>query len=187
MKKSLLLVSLLLWLTSPLLAQKYMTRTGHISFLSKAPIEDIEAHNRQVTSILNTEDGNLVFSMLMNSFQFEKELMQEHFNEKYVESEKYPKATFKGKITQLDEVDFTKEGTYPVVVAGSISIHGVSKDISTPGTLKIAAGSIEATAEFALKVADFEIEIPSVVRENIAESVNVFVNMKYEPLNKAGK
>ena len=97
-------------ITSSLFAQKFMTKTGHISFFSKAPLENIEANNTQVSSILDASTGDIVFSMLMKSFNFQKALMQEHFNEKFIESDKYPKAEFKGKIANLSSIDFKKEG-----------------------------------------------------------------------------
>jgi hypothetical protein len=187
MKKFILFSSIFLLFAGPLAAQKYLTRTGHTWFFSSTPVEDIEAHNHQVTSILDTENGELVFSLLMKSFQFEKALMQEHFNEKYVESEKFPKSTFKGKITNLDAIDFSQDGEYKTQVEGELSIHGVSQSIQAKGKLIVSGQSIEAKAEFPVKVEDYEIEIPSVVRDNIAEEILVTVAMKYEPFKKNGK
>ena len=163
-------------------AQRQMTRTGHIWFISETPLETIEAHNNQVTSILDTEKGDIVFQALMKGFQFEKALMQEHFNEKYVESDKYPKAVFKGSVTNLNEVDFLKDGNYPAKVKGSLTIHGVTKEVETEGQIKVEDGKVSTTAEFPITVADYEIKIPSVVRDNIAKEVKVFVDVKYEAM-----
>lgn len=165
-------------------AEKYITKSGHVSFFSEAPLENIEANNNQVTSILDTETGEMVYSLLMKSFQFEKALMQEHFNEKYVHSEKYPKSTFQGKIVDMSAIDFSKNGTYEVEVAGTLNLHGVSKEISSKGTIEVKDGEILADAKFDLTLADYDIKIPSTVADNIAEVVEVTVDMDYKPLNK---
>src|SRR5690606_39483792 len=108
----LLCIAMLVVLTQPLLAQRYLDRAGRASFYSKAPLEDIEAHTDQALCVLDAASGEVAASMLMKSFQFEKALMQEHFNEKYVESDKYPKATFAGKITNLADINLSQNGTY---------------------------------------------------------------------------
>jgi polyisoprenoid-binding protein YceI len=165
-------------------AQKFFTKTGTIDFYSETPMEKIEAKNQQVISVLNTEDGEMAFSVLMKGFNFEKALMQEHFNEKYVESDKYPKATFKGKITNLEEVNFSKAGEYKVTVAGEMNLHGVAKEVEAEGKLTISDGKITGVSSFELLLADFGIEIPKVVKDNIAESITIVVNSTYEPYNK---
>ena len=169
---------------SEIFAQKYMTRTGHIWFFSHTDIEDIEAHNHQSTSIIDLEKGEMAFAVLMNGFQFEKALMQEHFREKYVESEKFPKASFKGRITNADDFDFSKEGTYEVKVSGELTIHGVTKEVETTGTLQIKGEEILGKAKFQVEPEAFDIKIPSVVRDNIAKNVDVNVDIKYTALNQ---
>lgn len=163
-------------------AQKHMTRTGHIWFYSHTPVEDIEAHNNQVNSVIDAESGEMVFAVLMKGFQFEKALMQEHFNEKYVESSKFPKASFKGKITNLDEIDFSQDGTYKAKVTGQLTIHGVTNDIETEGEIKVEGGKVSATALFQTAVKDYDIKIPKVVEDNIAKIIDIHVEMAYEPL-----
>ena len=165
-------------------AQKYMTRTGHIWFFSHTDIEDIEAHNHQSTSIIDLEKGEMAFAVLMNGFQFEKALMQEHFREKYVETEKYPKASFKGKIVNAKEFDFSKDGTYEVKVSGELTIHGVTKEIETMGTLEIKGEEILGKAKFQVEPEAYDIKIPSVVRDNIAKNVDVNVDIKYSAMNQ---
>ena len=183
MKKTIIAILALLTvgLTTVNAQGKYFTRNGYIKFYSHAPMEDIEAHNRQVTSFLDTDNGELVFSVLMKSFQFEKALMQEHFNENYVESDKYPKATFKGKILNPESVDFKKDGVYTVKVEGDMTIHGVTNKVTTDGTITVKGGKVMANAKFPIAVADYKIEIPAVVRDNIAKEVEVTVDMTYEP------
>ncbi|MEO1448051.1 MAG: YceI family protein [Bacteroidota bacterium] len=160
-------------------AQKYLTRNGNITFHSETPLETIEAAHNQVTSVLDASNGQLAFSVLMKGFQFEKALMQEHFNEKYVESDKYPKATFKGSIQNLDEIDFNTDGTYTAKVSGEMTMHGKTHPVETVGTLEIKDGKIVAKSEFDLAVADYDIKIPSVVRDNIAKVIHVKVQMQY--------
>ena len=160
-------------------AQKYMTKNGHIDFFSHTSIEDIKADNNQVASILDISSGELVFQALMKSFHFEKSLMEEHFNENYVESEKYPKSTFTGSITDLGSVDFQKEGKYEVIVKGELSIHGVSKEVSAEAIIEVTDNGISASSTFTIKPEDYKIEIPGVVREKIAKEMKVNVSMKY--------
>lgn len=181
MKKLVLIITIFAATSLQVQAQKYMTRTGHIKFFSHTAIEDIEANNHQVTSIIDTESGEFAFAVLMKGFQFEKALMQEHFNEKYVESDKFPKASFKGNITNLEEIDFSKDGSYKALVEGKLTIHGVTKEVKTEGTIDVKDGKIMANAVFPITVADYEIKIPSVVRDNIAKEVETTVEMSYAP------
>jgi hypothetical protein len=183
--KTLILSTLLVLTVSFSQAQeKYFTRTGHISFFSKAPLEDIEAHNKQATSILNVSNGELVFSVLMKGFEFEKALMQEHFNETYMESEKFPKAAFKGKIDNFSDIDFTKDGEYDVKVSGDLEIHGVSKPYTAGGTLVIKGKSIKADSKFNVKASEHGVKIPSGKADNISNSLEITVDMNYEPYGK---
>ena len=111
-------------LSTSLFAQdKYFTKTGKISFFSKAIIENIEAHNRSVTCVLDTKTGNVQFSVPIKGFEFEKALMQEHFNENYLESDKYPRGEFKGQIVNNSEIDYTKDGVFQGKVKGKLTIH----------------------------------------------------------------
>ncbi len=160
---------------------KYFTREGKIEFLSKAPLEDITAINKKVTCILDIESGQMEFSVLMKAFEFEKALMQEHFNENYVESDKYPKAIFKGEIKNKDSVNFAKDGAYPVTVSGKMTIHGVTNDVSYPGNIMVKAGTVSGTAEIEIKLKDYEISIPKVVKDNIAETVKVTIHVNMNP------
>lgn len=162
-------------------AQKYFTREGKISFSSEAPLERIEANNHKATSVLDMETGKLEFAVLIKAFQFEKALMQEHFNENYMESSKFPKSIFKGEIVNLSDVNLSKDGTYKVNVKGQLTIHGVTNEVEAPGTITVSNGEISATSNFDVAVADYEIEIPSVVREKIAKTVQISVDLNYQP------
>ncbi len=183
--KSISILLLLIGLSFITEAQnRYFTRTGYIKFFSTSAVENIEAHNRQVTSFLDIKTGEMVFAVLMKSFEFEKALMQEHFNENYVESDKFPKSTFKGNITNLAEINFAKDGNYEAIVSGDLTIHGVTKPIKSKGTITVKAGNIIAKTVFPVTVADHDIKIPSLVRDNIAKVVEVSVDMTYEKFEK---
>lgn len=163
-------------------SQKYMTKNGYIGFYSHTPLEDIKADNNQVASVIDISTGEMVFQVLIKSFRFEKALMEEHFNENYMESEKYPKATFKGKITNISSVNFSKNGTYPVTVEGDITIRDITKKISATGDIEVTTGALNANADFNITPEDYKIKIPGVVRDNIAKIMEVTVTMKYAPV-----
>ncbi len=165
-------------------AQKFMTKNGYIGFYSHTPVEDIKADNNQVASVLDVSTGEIAFQVLIKSFQFEKALMQEHFNENYLESDKFPRSTFSGKITNISEVNFSKTGKYETTVEGDLLIHGVTKKISAKGSFEVAENSINATSKFNIQPEDYNINIPGVVRNNIAKTIEVTVNMKYTPVEK---
>lgn len=175
-------LSLLLTFSITVEAQKFITKTGNISFYSSAPLEDIEAHNDQVNAALNTKTGDLVFKVLIRSFQFEKALMQEHFNENYMESHKYPASTFQGKITNMQDIDFEKEGTYTAEIEGKLTIHGVTNEISEKGTFTVKDDAIHGKTTFNVLVEDYDIKIPKAVVNNIAESIEVTVDVELKPL-----
>lgn len=162
-------------LVQPVVAQRYMDRAGHASFYSKAPLEDIEAHTDQALCILDASSGEVAASLLMKSFQFEKALMQEHFNEKYVESDKYPKATFTGKITNMNDINLSQNGTYTARVEGEITIHGETRPLTTDIEFVVQDNNVRASGSFPLRVKDFKITIPTLVVRNIAEVIEVRV------------
>lgn len=161
--------------------QKFFTRDGKIKFSSDTPMEKIEGLSNSATCILDITTGEMAWKVLVKGFQFQKSLMQEHFNENYMESDKFPNATFSGKITNLGEINFGKDGTYNAVVSGKMTIHGVTKDFSTNGALTVGGGKIKLNAGFNAACADYNISIPSVVRDNIAKEIKVLVDASLEP------
>ncbi|MCA1762742.1 MAG: YceI family protein [Flavobacteriales bacterium] len=163
---------------------KFFTRNGTITFFSSTPVEDIKAENYNATAVLDAATGAMEFSLLMKSFNFKKALMQEHFNENYVESDKFPKATFKGTIVNLDEIDFGKDGSYPATVKGDLTIHGETKPVETTGTIDVKDGKVITASSFMVAPEDYKIEIPGVVRDKIAKKIEVSVNTELEPLNR---
>lgn len=163
----------------PAAAQKYTAEKAFISFFSDAAIEDITADNTKVTTIFNSSTGDVAFSVPMKEFKFAKSLMQEHFNEKYIESEKFPKATFQGKVSDFDA---SKKGPQQCHAAGKLTIHGVTKDIDVPGTMEVDGKKITMKSKFMVKVADYNITIPQLLFQNIAEEVEVTVDFTYKPM-----
>lgn len=165
----------------------YSTKKGRVSFYSKAPLENIEAHNDEAAGFIDSGNGDVAFSVLIKSFKFEKALMQEHFNTSYMESDKFPKATFLGKIKDPGTVQWNVNGTYQVTVEGTLTIHNVSKPLATGATITIKDGIVSSNARFNVHVADFAIKVPSVVSQNIAETVEVTVDCRYAPLQNPQK
>lgn len=161
--------------------QRYITRDGHISFFSEAPLENIEAHNHQVISLLDIEKGEVVASMFIKAFEFDKSLMQEHFNENYLESDKFPKATFQGVFKAEHPIDVTNNGTYQVETDGKLTLHGVTKSVKVAGTLEVKDNTVLVKAKFKIAIRDYNIDVPSIVVKNIAEIVEVTLDLKYSP------
>ena len=154
-------------------AQIYMGKTCEISFFSKGPIEDIAAINKTARPILNTTSNEVAFKVTIKGFEFEKKLMEEHFNEKYMESDKYPYATFLGKINE--PIDYKKDGTYKVTVTGKLTMHGVEKERTIEGTATVKGGEISFETKFNVALKDHNIEVPTLVAQNIAEVVEVTI------------
>ena len=161
---------------------KYYTKSGKIDFYSKAPLEDIEAKNKSVICVLDTQTGTLQFSVLIKGFEFKNEEMQDHFNSDYLESDKYPKAEFKGQILNNSSINYTQPGTYPAQVKGLLTIHGITKEVQTNGTITTTTDGLKASATLTIQVADYNIKIPALVRDKIAKTVKIIVDCNLDPL-----
>lgn len=161
---------------------KYMGNEGEITFYSHTPIEDITASNEKVAAVIDSKTGAVAIIVPMDQFQFEIKLMQQHFNENYVESEKYPKATFSGLISGMDEADYLVPGTHQVRVTGKMTIHGITKEIATDGSIEISATDLTARTKFLLNPEDYGIKIPKVVRKNIAEKMEITAELVCAPI-----
>ena len=162
---------------------RYFTRSGKVHFFSKAALENIEALNTKGTSVIDFKTGQMEFAVLMKAFEFEKELMMEHFNENYVESDKYPKTTFKGTVTNIASVDLNKDGIYPVQIKGELTLHGVTKETSAEGTMEVKAGKFIGKSNFVIILADYKIDIPSVVKDKISKTIKIDVTAAYEKMS----
>lgn len=163
---------------------KYFTRTGTLQFFSETPVENIAATNHQSSSIFDIESGEIAVSAQMKGFEFEKALMQEHFNENYVESEKFPTATFKGRIKNYDKSSFKINEEYKIEVEGDLTLHGVTKKIISSATLLKSEKDIKAISSFNVAVSDFDIKIPAAVVDNISKSIQVHVDLLLQPYQK---
>lgn len=151
--------------------QLYMTKTGQTSFFSETPMENISAVNNQVIVILNTSNGEVAIKMQQRGFHFPNKLMEEHFNENYMETEKFPSPVFTGKIKEA--IDYSRDGNYAVNVDGVIDMHGVKQNRSFKGQVSISGGQITLISSFEVKLTDHKIEVPTLVLTKIAESISV--------------
>jgi len=165
-----IIIIILLISSITLQAQKFIGKSGEISFFSEAPMEDIKAINNKVSAVYDGETKQLVFQLDIKDFIFPKSLMQEHFNENYLESDIYPKSIFKGKV-------ISQEGKN-TIVEGSLTIHGKTNKIKVEGTLKQEKKTVNISAEFTVKLEDYDIEIPTIVMYKIAEEIEVKVNIE---------
>jgi hypothetical protein len=181
--KRLTLIFILSYVFFATSAQKFITRNGHIGFYSHTLMEDIKADNDQVAGVLDVSTGEMVFQALIKSFHFANPLMEEHFNENYMESDKIPKSSFKGKISNLTEINLSKNGIYEVIVKGDLTIHDVTHMISTKGTIEVVNGGINASSKFNIAPEDYKIGIPGVAREKINNNLEVTVSMRYAPVD----
>ncbi|MBS2100027.1 YceI family protein [Carboxylicivirga linearis] len=166
--------------TAALSQSKYKADEGMVSFFSSAPLEDIYAENKTVVSLVDLSTREIAFVITIVDFQFEKSLMQTHFNDKYMESHKYPKATFLGNIISPNELK--NPGNYKVKVKGDLTIHGVIQNIEVDGEIIIGEAEVEASSEFTVKLEDYKVKIPRLLVRNIAEEVLVKINLTYYPV-----
>jgi len=181
MKKVLVSVMAVAFSTG-MFAQIFIAKTCEISFFSASPLENIEAVNKACKPIINTATNDIQMKIVVSAFQFDKPLMQEHFNENYMESEKFPNAVFKGKINE--KIDWAKDGEYKVTVTGKLLVHGVEKDRTVDGTVKIRGQEITISSKFNIHIADHGIQVPSLYVQNIAEDVETKINAVLEPYKK---
>ena len=175
--KKLILVFFLITQTLLSQAQKYVAESSAVSFFSHGAIEDIAAKNSKSMSIFNMATDDIVFAIPIKDFEFEKSLMKEHFNEKYLETEKFPKANFQGKISGFQN---TISGEQQAKGVGKLTIHGVTKEIDMPGTVEVVNGKLVMKSKFTVKLKDYNIAIPQLLWQNIAEEVEVKIEFTYK-------
>ena len=165
-------------------AQVFNTSTGNVNFVSKTKFEEFSATNSQVSAAISADKGVIQFKVPVNSFQFEKALMQTHFQENYMESATFPTSTFKGKIKDLTSVKFNTDGVYDVVTDGSFEMHGVTKEISVPGKITVKGSSLKLNAVFTILCSDYEIKIPKNNVSSVSNSINISVDCNLLPKKK---
>lgn len=178
--KKILFSTILIICSNLVFSQKFFTKNGSISFFSKTTIENIQADNNQVMSVLNAQTGELQFSLLIKGFHFQKALMEEHFNENYLESDQFPKATFKGTIADISKINFLKDAVYPVLVSGDLTMHAVTNKVNSKGYINIKEGKITGSAVFIIALADYKIAIPKLVENKISKTIEIKVNCLYD-------
>jgi hypothetical protein len=165
-------------LTATSYAQKYSTEKTFVSFFSDAAIEDITAENTKTAGVFNAATGDIAFSVPIKDYEFAKSLMKEHFNEKYMETEKYPKSTYQGKVSGYDP---NATGVQNVKATGKLTIHGVTKDVELPGTIEKQGDKLVMKSKFIVKLEDYNIAIPQLLWQNIAEQVEVTADFTFKP------
>ncbi len=159
--------------------QRFFAEKPVITFFSDGVVEDISARNEKVTSIFDAINGEIAYLMSVKDFQFSNKLMQVHFNEKYMESEKFPKASFQGKISGFN---YAAGGKQQVKATGKLTIHGVTKPVEIPGTIEVTGSTLSMQSKFVIKLEDYNIKVPQIVWQNIAQQVEVSLNFLYRPL-----
>lgn len=178
MKSTYLIILFALFGYSLRAQQILVSNNARVSFFSSTVVEDIEGISNTGSSVIDAKTGNLIFRVNNTSFQFKKKLMQEHFNENYMESEKYPVSAFKGALAE--PLNLNLDGVRTVMVEGNLTIHGVTKNYKTKAEITVSKGSLIANAVFKVKIADHGIEIPTLVFKNIAEYVEVRIKAEYK-------
>lgn len=162
-------------------AQSYVGKSVKLSLFSSTPVEDIKAVNVKGTAVLVGNTREIVVQAPIKGFEFDRKMMQEHFNENYMESDKYPMAKFKGTIDQV--IDFTKDGEYNVTVNGTLTVHGVDKIRSIQGKVIVKDGAVQILTEFKVPCADHKIKIPTLIITKVAEIISIKVDGKLNPVN----
>lgn len=161
----------------------FFTDSGYVNFSSDAPLEFIQASSNELAGILNISDLTFSFTVPMVSFQgFNSALQRTHFNENYMESEKFPNATFKGKI--IEEIEFTTEGTYQIRAKGNLNVHGIDHDRIIRCTIQVESGRISVESSFEVPLDDHRIKIPSIVQQKIAEVIDVIIRCEMGPMDQ---
>jgi hypothetical protein len=155
----------------------FKTNTGNVSFFSETPAMNIEANSQVLSSIISPDNNTLAFSVQNTSFHFKNALMEEHFNEKYIESDKYPRSSFSGKINE--QIDLRKEGVYKVTATGKLNIHGVEQLRTISGDLTISKNKLHLNSSFMVKLVDHKIEVPTLVFEKVAEEIKITVDSDF--------
>ncbi len=184
MKKILLSLVLALACIAAQAQTKFFTKNGKIVFdaTSASSPEKISGTNEKATSILEVTTGALEFAVLMKAFNFEKALMQEHFNENYVESDEFPKAIFKGSVLNMSSVDLKKDGEYKVNIKGMLTLHGETKEVTATGTLTVKDNAVtNGKSKFSIPLQDYKIEIPSLVKDKVAKDAQIIVDINFQP------
>jgi len=162
-------------------AQDYLTRNGNISIYSHTDLEDVKGNNNEVVSLLNSATGSFDFKVAIKSFHFAKAAMEDHFNdENYMETDKYPKAGFSGKISNMADINFSKDGVYTVTVSGNLTVKDVTKPVTAKGTITVKNGKVSVQSMFTVKRKDYHVMGQSFVQSKLSDDIQITVNCDYD-------
>lgn len=181
MKIKIFIVLLIFAFSSDIYAQKLITKEGKIEIFSQTPLFTIEAVNNKVASILNTQTGDMVVSTLVRSFKFKEALVEEHFNENYMDSEKYPKAIFVGKIVNFHTIDFSKDGEYKAVVVGKLTIHGTTNNVKADAEIIVKNKKVQGKLTFNVSLKAYNIRVEKAYKKAIKDEIKLMVDFAYKP------
>ncbi len=177
--KKLLLFGVFLVTGTCLWAQDFRTHTGFVSFFGEKPFNEVRGDNHEVEGTIDTKTGEVEFHAMIKSFHFQNKDIEKDFNEKYMESDRYPESNFIGRILNLADIDFNQPGEYQVVVEGKLTIHNVTRKVSHPGVLTVTKDELSAKSQFIVKPADFKVRLPKMFGIRMANEINVSVDMTY--------
>ncbi len=181
--KKVILSAVAMFLLVNMNAQKVFTKTGTVTFNASSPLEPIEGTTKKSVGVVDLATGKIEVQLLVKSLHFEKSLMEEHFNENYMESGKYSDAKFAGDITNFSSVNLKKDGTYPIKVKGKLTMHGMTKDVESDGTLTVKGGTvIGAKSALTIKIADYNIAIPGAVKDKIAKEAKISIDLPLQAM-----
>jgi hypothetical protein len=162
----------------------YKLKSSKINFFAGTPVEDIDGNNTNSISFINLKTGEVTISIPVKQFKFKRALMEEHFNENYLESDKYPECVFKGKIAGIEKLDLNAKEPFKTTITGNLTLHGVTKERTIDVTILPKGGTLVGDSKFLIALADHKIDRPQIVWEKLAENVQVTTNFIYEPLQK---
>lgn len=183
--KSMMMFLMLMAVNYSIHAQgKYFTRNGNVTFNSGTTLEKIEGINHKAATVLDAATGQVEFTVLIKAFEFERALMQDHFNENYMESDKFPKASFKGTIQNNNDIPYATGGTFKTQVKGDITVHGVTKPLTVNATGEVKDNKLVVKSNFEITLEDYKIDIPSLVKDKVDKQAKIEVDLVLDPLAK---
>lgn len=185
MKKVIVISGLVFLTLGNLFAQKYICKDGNVRLYDKTALLTIDGKNNKASSVLDSKTGDLVVQLQVRGFKFPEALLEEHFNENYMQSGTFPKADFKGKIANIATVNFAKDGEYPIDLVGKLTIHGETRDIKEKGKLVIKGGKVSGESAFPISLANYKVKIEESYKDRIDDKVALTMSFNYEVL--AGK
>lgn len=182
--KNSIIIALLLIGFQAIKAQNYMTKEGSIALYAETPLLIIDGKTQSAGSILNGTTGEVAATVLLTSFKFKEALLEEHFNENYVESHKFPKSQFKGKITNWSSVNISKDGTYPITIEGDLTMHGETRPLKSTGTIVVAGGKVSASTEFLVSLENYKIKVEESYKDRIPDKIKLTLKFNYTKMEK---